>query len=163
MYPMLMGLAEILPLKINMGGDSKDGKLINQEWKMENGVFYYGDGSYPNIPKLKCHLLEDKSKIAVLIGRYTASSGEVVACALKSQENIQLFGEQTSGATTANQWTPIGKEVVFNPAISYYASKDKTIHKDGVIPDIEISENFNFENPISGRVFKKAVQWLIKK
>ena len=163
MYPMLMGLAEILPLKINMGGDSKDGKSINQKWKMENGIFYYGENSYPNIPKLNCQFLEQKNKIAVLIGRYTASSGEVVACALKTQEKIQLFGEQTSGATTANQWTPIGKEVVFNPAISYYVSKNKMIHKDGVIPDIEISEDFSFDNPISGKVFKKAVQWLTKK
>lgn len=160
MYPMLMGLAEILPLKVNMGGDSKDGNSINQKWLLKDGVFYYGEDYYPNIPALKCHIKNNENKIAVLIGRYTASSGEVVASALKGQDNIKLFGEQTSGATTSNRWIPIGKDVVFNPAISYYVSKNKTIHKDGVFPDIEIIEDYDFKNPTLGKVYKESVKWI---
>ena len=108
MYPMLMGLAELLPQTIEMGGDSYDGKSINEKWELDEGIFYYGKNYYPNIPKPNCQLKKINKNIAVLIGRYTASSGEVVACALKGQNNIKLFGEQTSGATTANIWTPIG-------------------------------------------------------
>lgn len=163
-YPMLMGLAEMLPLQIDLGGDSYDGNSIRDKWKLDDGIFYYGGGSYQNIPKLSCNTSQTnkETKVAVLISRYTASSGEVVACALKGQKNIKIFGEQTSGATTANSWTPIGKDVVFNPAISYYVSKDKTVHKDGIIPDTLITEDYDINNPTEGKVFEIAKEWIIE-
>ncbi len=163
MHPMLMGLAELLPLNMDMGGNSYDGKSIGLEWKLKNGVFYDGEYYNSKTPKLICNLKNSKEKIGVLVGRYTQSSGEVVASTLKGQNNIKLFGEQTAGATTANIWTPIGNKVVFNPAVSYYVSKDKTIHKDGITPDILIDENFDYKKPISGKVFEEAERWLIKK
>ena len=110
--------------------------------------------------KCNCDITKTNKKVTVLIGRYTSSSGELVASSLKSQKNVKLSGEQTMGWSTLNGWFLITSDVSINPAISYYMSIDKTAHIDGVIPDISIMENFDYENPTNGNVIEQAKKWI---
>ena len=111
---------------------------------------------------MNCHCDVNKSnkKVAVLIGRYTLSSGELVASGLKGQENILLFGEQTGGWSSTNGFFQITSNVTINPAVSYYMSEDKTAHMDGVIPDVIIQEKFDYKAPLVGKVMEEAIDWI---
>jgi len=51
-------------------------------------------------------------KVAVLLSRYTVSSGEVVAVSFKGRENTKFFGEATGGYTTVNGYDLIDEELV---------------------------------------------------
>lgn len=160
--PMLSGLGELFN-NMKVGGATKDGKDFSSKWSINNGTVEIGDGnSIPNLPKLSCDCDVTKSnkKVAVLIGRYTLSSGELVASALKGQKNVLLFGEQTGGWSSINGFFQIASNVTVNPATTYYMSMDMTAHIDGVIPDIIIDESFDYQNPLNGKEIEKAIAWI---
>ncbi len=161
-FPMLAGLGELFN-DISLGGMTKDGKEFSNQWYLKDGNIYMEeDNLIPNLPNTTCNcdITKVNKKVAVLIGRYTASSGELVASSLKSQKNVMLFGEQTMGMSTTTGWFLISPNVTINPATSYYMSIDKTAHIDGVIPDIIIEENFDYKNPTIGHVLEKAKKWI---
>ena len=160
-FPMLSGLGELFN-NLEIGGATKDGKSFSSKWSIKEGNAIIGKDSIPNLPKTTCNcdITKTNKKVAVLISRYTSSSGELVASSLKSQKNVKLFGEQTMGWSTLNGWFLISSNVAINPATSYYMSIDKTAHIDGVIPDISIVENFDYENPTNGNVIEKAKKWI---
>lgn len=160
--PMLSGLGELFH-NLDIGGETKDGKHFSTKWAIKNGNAFLGEkATIPNLPKVSCNcdLAQTDKKIAVLVSRYTSSSGELVASSLKSQKNTRLFGEQTMGWSTVNGWFLIASNVAINPATSYYMSVDKTAHLDGVIPDVLIEENLDYENPTNGQVIQKAINWI---
>lgn len=159
--PMAAGIGELFP-NLPFGGGTKDGISFNLKWKLENGNFYMNKVSMTEIP-LNCNQILKTAKIAVLTSRYTASSGEAIAAGLKGHKNIKLFGEQTIGAATTINWYPINDKITLCPAIDYYMSEDKTVHRDGVIPDIIIEEKLKLKNLTTGITFNTAVQWLLKK
>ena len=91
---------------MEIGGATKDGKKLSSKWNINNGAVEIGEGnSIPNLPELSCDcdVTKSNTKVAVLIGRYTLSSGELVASALKGQKNVVLFGEQTGGWSSTNR------------------------------------------------------------
>ena len=159
MWPMFSGLGVLFP-NMKLGGDTKGGKTLHSKWSLIDGNMHIDEYSIPNMPSLNCTIDIEHKKIAVLIGRYTLSSGEAVASGLKGQNNIQLFGETTFGASTTNSWFSISQNVSINPAIAYYTSLDNTVHKDGITPDVEIVEDFDFENLTHGKVIDAAIQWI---
>ncbi len=158
-YPMISGIGELLQ-NLELGGTTIDNKNYEEKWELKNGNFFFGENSLSNIPEIECQISTENTPIVILIGRYTASSGEVVASALKGQKNIKLIGEQTAGYTTTNSWFSIYNNVSLNPSVSFYMSKDKTVHKDGVFPDIEVNESLNVDNMFSGKVMNKAIEWI---
>ena len=158
-YPMISGMGELLQT-FDLGGTTIDNINYDDKWTLKEGNFYFGKNSLSNIPEIECHISTDNIPIVVLIGRYTASSGEVVASSLKGQNNIKLIGEQTAGYTTTNSWFSISNNISLNPSVSFYMSEDKTIHKDGVYPDIDIIENLNVEDLLSGKVMNEAIKWI---
>ncbi len=161
-FPMLAGLGELFN-NISLGGMTKDGKTFSNQWYIKDGNIYMEEENLiPDLPKTTCNcdITKINKKVAVLIGRYTASSGELVASSLKSQKNVMLFGEQTMGMSTTTGWFLITSNVAINPATTYYMSKDKTAHIDGVIPDISIEESFDNKNPTNGNVIEEAKKWI---
>jgi carboxyl-terminal processing protease len=158
-WPMFSGLGELFP-NMELGGDTKDGKSFHGKWSLKDGNFRINKYSVPNMPALKCQVRIGNRKVAVLIGRYTASSGEAVASGLKGHKNIRLFGEQSAGASTTNGWQPIAEKVFFNPAVAYYMSVDRTLHKDGITPDVLIMEEYNPDHPTVGETIRRAIQWI---
>lgn len=68
--------------------------------KLKNGK-YISNSKKVSYIKSKGELL-DKTKVAIITGIATGSSGEVTALAFKSRDNTVFIGENTYGATTAN-------------------------------------------------------------
>jgi C-terminal processing protease CtpA/Prc len=160
LYPMAAGIGELIP-NLPFGGGTKDGINYNLKWEIKNGNFYMDNIPMTETP-LDCETVSSPEKIAVLTSRYTASSGEAIASGLKSHQKIKLFGEQTIGASTTINWYPINKKITFCPTIDYYMSEDKTVHKDGIIPDVLIQEKLPLKNLTQGATINAAIDWLIK-
>ncbi|OHC84715.1 MAG: hypothetical protein A2546_06545 [Sphingobacteriia bacterium RIFOXYD2_FULL_35_12] len=158
MYPMLSGLGLLFP-NMNLGGDSKDGESFYSKWELKDGNLYMWGSQMTSIP-INCDCKNKIKKYVVLTSRYTTSSGEVVASSLKGQKNITLLGEQTAGYSSTNSWFQLTKEILFSPAIAYYMSMDKTFHKNGIIPDMEIEEVIDLENLKNGKTIDKAIEIL---
>jgi hypothetical protein len=162
MYPMFNGLGLLFPNAL-VGGDSKDGKTFHAQWQFKEGVFHYGDYYQEYIPELNCKHIKHDLPIAVLIGRYTTSSGEALASSLKGLPNVKLFGETTSGYSTSNSWMLISENLAFNPAVAVYMSQDKTAHYDGIHPDVYNDAPFNFESPTTGLLIDQVRLWMHSK
>ncbi|WP_430412667.1 S41 family peptidase [Kordia sp.] len=158
MNPMMAGLAELIP-NANLGGDTKDGKNFYSKWSFENGNFYENGNSNYKADN-QCENISSKGKIAVLTSKYTASSGEVVVSSLKAQDHIKIIGEKTSGLSSTNGWFVLSDKWVFAPMTGYYMSKDKTVHTNGIIPDIIVSEELDLNNLLEGKVIDKAIEWI---
>ena len=158
MNPMMEGLAELIP-NADLGGDTKDGTNFYSKWSFEKGNFNQNGNSYYKTD-LKCGNLIDDSRIAVLTSKYTASAGEVVASSLKGQENIKVIGHKTSGLSSTNGWFVLSDKWIFAPMTAYYMSKDKSVHHDGIIPDIEIQEDLDLDNLLTGKIIDSAVKWI---
>ncbi|MEZ4874017.1 MAG: S41 family peptidase [Flavobacteriaceae bacterium] len=162
MYPMFAGLGELLP-NIDLSGDTQNGIDYFSNWENNHGNFYMW-GAPMTQGELQCNPKEvnenTSNKIAVLTSRYTASSGEAVASGLKNHENIQLFGEITSGYSSTTGWFPITEHIVFSPTVAYFKSLDGTVYDHGVYPDVVIEEPLDLENLTSGITIEKAIEWL---
>ncbi len=158
MYPMLSGLGFLFP-NIKLGGDSKDGETLYSNWELKEGNLFMWENQMTSIP-INCECKNKIIRYVVLTSRYTTSSGEAVASSLKGQKNVLLLGEKTSGYSSTNAWYQISENVLFSPAIAYYISVDKTFHKNGIIPDIEIVEDVNLSNLKSGKMIEKAIELL---
>lgn len=158
MNPMLAGLGELIP-NADLGGDTKDGESFYSTWSFKNGNFH--ENGYSNYSAdLTCKNLKTKGRIAVLTSKYTASSGEVVASSLKAQDDSKVIGAKTSGLSSTNGWFVLSDKWVFAPMTGYYMSKDKTVHTNGIIPDILINEELDLGNLKKGKVIERARQWI---
>jgi hypothetical protein len=155
LYPMLAGLGVLFP-NMKLGGDSKDGETFYSNWELKDGNFYMWENEMTSIP-LNCKCKNKITEYVVLTSRYTTSSGEAVASALKGQRNITLLGEQTAGYSSTNSWFQITENVLFSPAVAYYMSIDKAFHKNGIIPDIEIVEDLKVQELKTGKMIERAI------
>ncbi|CAM1371722.1 S41 family peptidase [Tenacibaculum xiamenense] len=159
MYPMFSGLGILFP-NLKLGGDSKDEKTFYSKWAIIEGNMHYEDYAIPNMPAITCNIKLGNRKVAVIIGRYTNSSGEAVASGLKGQKNVKLFGEQTAGASSTISWIPISNNIQLNPTVAYYMSKDGTLNKDGIVPDVNIIEDYYIEKPLQSKAITQAIEWI---
>lgn len=103
MWPMLLALRPFLT-KGTLGYFIRGEEAA--EWSYVDGDIKNGWNSSKQrlLSKDISYELQNKhKKIAVLIGNNTSSSGEAVAIALASIENMNYFGTNSSGYSTANQ------------------------------------------------------------
>lgn len=138
LIPMMMGLAPFFdPSEILKAFGLND---------FEESFFYdqksFSVKETPIVCSLKSPTYRLKnlpSKIALLVDRYTGSSGEAVAIAFLGMDNVKVFGERTAGCTTANvNYTlPDGAEIIL--AYNYMRDLKGRIYKAGIIPHEQVS------------------------
>lgn len=99
MWPMMGGLAPVYG----------DGTLVTFEARnappqvvnVRGGVLRMNDDAFPRVDDLPA-LERAPRAVAVIIGRLTASSGEILALGFRGQKKVRFFGSATAGLTTAN-------------------------------------------------------------
>lgn len=158
MHPMFAGLGSVFP-NLDMGGQTKNGKKVDLPWSLKNGNVYLGRTATTSLPGA-ANPPTLNLPVAVLVGRYTSSSGEAVASGLNGQTNVRLFGEHTAGYSTSNDWFTLTPDVMFSPAVGYYISKNGCVHVDGITPQVEIEELLDVSNLTSGKTIDAAKKWL---
>jgi carboxyl-terminal processing protease len=159
MNPMMAGVGTLL-------GDGLVGKLVKTngdkifDWQVINGNFIY-DGaqavSLPNKP-----LFKNAPKVAVLLSRWTVSSGELVAIAFKGRPGTAFFGESTGGYTSNTNWEIISKELILSISSGIYCDRNGTIYRQNIPVDYELPFEL-VKDKEQDKCILEAKKWLIRK
>lgn len=100
MWPMLSGLLPLLSAGPVEYFKAKAGGLSVIE-RRDDGLFYAGVPAIAGVDALPMPVNQPR-RIAVLIGGFTASSGEMTALAFRGQANTRFFGQTSAGYTSVN-------------------------------------------------------------
>lgn len=80
-------------------------------------------------------------KIAVLLDRTTASSGEMTAISLSGLKNSKTFGNESGGYTTANGMYELSDGSTLFLASSYCQDRNKKIYMGKIQPDVRVDNS----------------------
>jgi len=135
-------------------------------WPMVNGLYPLlgaGDvGAFRNRagvvtpwgsrPTAGCHLDLPQSRVAVLIGPRTASSGEAVAVAFRARPEVRFFGQPTAGLATSNQGFPLpdGGSLILTTGIMLDRAGEA--YPQGISPEVLV--------PVYQEAIEAAAGWL---
>ncbi len=154
MWPMLVALRPFL--EDGELGSFRSANLI-QAWTLEdNDVYLDGktqsDGT--SGASMTYKIKNGSKKIAVLINRRTASSGEAVAIALRTVKAAKFFGTTTNGFATANRPIRLGnKETLILTTSEMYDYKG--VHfPQGIKPDFFICKHAELVQAISKWIYQ---------
>lgn len=138
MYPMIAGLGPII-------GDATLGyftysKGENIKWFYEKGEC--GEGKKLRVKVNNPYVLKNKkSKIAVLIGSRTGSSGEMTTISFIGKPYTMLFGQKSAGFITANSGFNLLNGSTLLLATSYTMDRNLKKYLKPIIPDILIEDD----------------------
>lgn len=153
--PMLLALSDFLGNN-NVWG-SVDSDLNKQySFKLDNGIYYANDKRQASIKRTEPSL--EESKVALIIGPATASSGEIVALSFKERSNTILIGENSYGATTANSEISLPYGAVMALTSGIDTDRSGKIYNT-VVPDVIINKQDNFDNLLLDKKIEKAISY----
>ena len=121
MWPMLAGVGPLLGAEV-VG--SFDPDPSGGAWRYRNGRSWSGDSTPPLMPSgwgsaTPPALVHADAPVAVLIGRRTASSGEMTLLSFLGRPNVRTFGDSTAGFTSANASVPLRDGAMLIVTVSY--------------------------------------------
>lgn len=159
MHPMMAGIAPLV-------GDGLVGSLVNLkneklfDWEIKNGNFIY-DG-YQAVDIANKIKFKTQPKIAVLTSRWTTSSGEIVATALKGRPGTKFFGEATGGATTNTNGENIAGEIILNISTGIFCDRNGIAYEQNIPADVKIPFEL-VKDPEKDACIIAAQKWLKEK
>ncbi|MBN1639131.1 MAG: S41 family peptidase [Ignavibacteriales bacterium] len=99
--------------------------------------------------------------LAVLIGPYTASSGEILAISFIGKPNVKLFGEPSYGVTTANAPFTLSDGAIINLTVGVDLDRNFKKYGDKIIPDFRVNfSNLKYEENDDPVIFQ-AKEWIL--
>jgi len=156
MEPMVSGLAPLIG-EGYIGGAVNGQNEVTQVYKIENGQFNnYNRIACPmdNLPKI-----DSTEKVAVLLSRYTISSGEMLAIAFKGRANTKFIGEATAGYTTGNGFDPVNDEIALVISQDVFMDRNKVVYHGTVGVD-ETIEFGHMTDLVDDLQLERALEWL---
>lgn len=151
--PMILALYDFLGNNAVWKTIDGDGKTL-QMVKLSDGI-YYSENAKSNYIK-PVGTIDENAKIAVLIGKSTASSGEIVALTFKGRKNTKFLGNPTVGMTTANAIANLPFSAYATVSIGFDADRFGNYFKN-ITPDIIVTGNEDFENLANDDFVKSAL------
>lgn len=129
MHPMISGLGSLI-------GEGTLGYFV---YKDKKTPWVYKDRKFgSNTITESYDLKSGQSKIAVLIGPNTASSGEATTIAFIGKSNVKLFGKPSAGYTSANRIYPLSDGKSFALASSYEMDRNGKVYYGKIDPDVPV-------------------------
>lgn len=155
MNPMMAGLAPLFGEGLVGGAVDAEGHLVRQ-YMIENGTF--SDTGRTIAVQEPGPTVGDEVQIAVLLSRYTISSGELVAVAMRGRENTRFVGERTAGYTTGTGYEDVGHGLLMLLSESEFVDRNMNRYPHGVEPDVhsEFRPSHGLEEDEQIRV---ALEW----
>jgi C-terminal processing protease CtpA/Prc len=149
MWPMIAGVGPVL-------GEGRAGYFIDPDgteswWEYRDGASW-NDGTLMQRVDTPYRLRRELPRVAVLIDRGTASSGEAVLIAFQRRPGTRSFGTATCGLSTANQQYTLSDGASLFLTVSVMADRTKTRYGSQVVPDEEV--------PVPREAEQRAVAWL---
>lgn len=131
----------VIDLRNNGGGYLQTSVEVASEFISQGVILYeqYGDGR-----RVTYEALEDgratEIPLVVLINEGTASASEIVAGAIQDYGRGPLVGVASYGKGSVQNWIPLSGEqgAVRITIAKWLTPKERTIHKEGLTPDVEI-------------------------
>lgn len=123
MWPMLNGLHSLL-------GDSDAGGFRDRQGKTRK----WRARASP-----ECRVDLSDSRVAVLVGPKTASSGEAVAVAFRARPGTRFFGQTTAGLATANTTFPLPDGGTLLLTTAAMADREGNEYPRGIVPEVVVS------------------------
>jgi C-terminal processing protease CtpA/Prc len=154
--PMVSGLAPLLGDGF-IGGAVNNQNEVTRTYKVENGQFNHAG-------RIACQMnnqptMTSTEKVAVLLSRYTTSSGELLAVVFKGRENTRFIGEKTSGYTTGNGFDPVTDELALVISQDVFMDRNRIRYDDKV----DVDEEIEFQSVVDLKNDKqviRAIEWL---
>lgn len=125
MWPMLSGLQPLLG-NGNIGA-SRDRNGTATAWRPES--------------RRACGVDLSSSRLAVLVGPKTASSGEAVAVAFRARPGTRFFGQPTAGLATANRSYPLPDGGALRLTRAVMVDRSGEAYPDGIKPEERVSSD----------------------
>lgn len=157
-WPMLLALYDFL-------GDNDISTTIDVNKNLLNRISL-SNGNYLVDSKKQFHIkpkgkLLDKTKVAVITGAVTASSGEVVVMAFKDRPNTIIIGEETLGYTSANYSASLPFNILMTLTKTYNSDRN-AVYYDRIVPDIMVSKQDNFDDFLLDVNILEAINFITK-
>jgi len=157
MWPMLAGLGPLLG-NVTLGSfRAPDGTDL--PWKHHDGVAFIGDHPICAVARQPYALRRTPSRIAVLIGKGTASSGEAVCIAFIGSRNARLFGSATAGLSSANETFVLSDGAVLLLTVSMMCDRTGRVYGVPIEPDVRVEEPCNETDLTNDAVLSAAAAW----
>ncbi len=135
MWPMLLGLGPIL-------GNGIFGYFVDADKNYLNWGYSKGSVFYNNKQLMKLsnpYLLKNNiKKLAVIISKQTASSGEAIATSFKGAKNTYFIGKSTYGVSTGNSVFKLNDGAMIFLTTTKFADRNKNIYGVSINPDLEV-------------------------
>ena len=148
MWPMYLGLAPLLEEGIS--GYFFDWEKNSAEWSFKKNAVYNREDNKLEIRS--SYILKKKpSKIAILTGSMTASSGEAIVIAFKGLPFVKSFGQNTAGLSTGNAVFKLSDGAKLVLTTSIMADRTKKLYGGQIAPDI-----------LTNNPKEKAIEWLME-
>lgn len=156
MNPMVTGTGTLI-------GDGIAGSLVDLDnrkqfdWEIKQGNFIYGGSQALNLPEEP--VLKKSPPIAVLLSRYTVSSGEILATVLKGRPDTRFFGEASGGYTTNNCWEVIEDKLIMAISTGIFADRNGTPYPYQL--PVDEAADFILNQPLEKDMcIRQALDWL---
>lgn len=144
-WPMANGISALI-------SEGVVGSFVNSNGKIQEIINSKGAITIKGMRSLFnediSYVMYDK-KVAVITGRRTASSGEILSVFMRGQPNVKFFGEATMGVPTSNSIYKLPNNVRFALTTAVTRDRDNNIYSKSISPDVITKE------PI-----KLSVEWI---
>lgn len=152
----------IMDLRNNPGGFLQASVLVASDFVKSGTIVtqksYDGSEEKYNVVEGMGNLIDDK--LVVLINGGSASASEILAGALKDFNRAKLVGEKSFGKGTVQQPEDFKDGSGLHITIAkWLLPSGKNIHKEGVMPDIEVKSG---DNPKIDLQLNKALEIVLK-
>ncbi len=157
MNPMIAGLAPLLGDGYIGGSVDANGEAVRR-YVIENGQFFDSGNLVSEMPNQP--VIDRNQKVAVLLSRYTISSGELVAVAFKGRQNTVFIGEPSAGYTTATGYDQVRDDLFMMISQSVFVDRNGKTYDNRV--GVDIPMNFEPTDTLSDDTqIQTAIRWLL--
>lgn len=154
----------ILDMRNNGGGYLDAAVEVSSRFLPRNTIVFRRldrKGKIKDFLSEKCETV--KLPLVVLVNRFSASSSEIVAGALKCNKAGTLMGDRTFGKGSVQQLYHLPSESALKLTVSYFLTPEgKIINKKGLKPDISVRMKPNMVGKDKDTQLEEAVSFLRK-
>jgi C-terminal processing protease CtpA/Prc len=158
LWPMLAGIGPLL-------GDGDAGAAMHPDGSRK--PFWYRDGRAGLGEYVQLRVAGQPYRtrlpqppVAVLSGRATASSGEVILGAFLARPNAASFGSATRGLSTGNRTFPLSDGAALVLTVAATSDRNGRVLSGPIAPDFEIPETRQEHPLLAQAAVQAAMSWL---
>jgi carboxyl-terminal processing protease len=156
MWPMIAGLGPLFTtdtLGYVKKGDARTAwSYIKGETRAGKELMFKIDSPYI--------IKNNKRPIAIVLGKNTASSGEILAISFLGQQNVRTFGKRTAGLATANEDFYLKDSALIVLTTGAITDRRLKVYPSGVVPDVDYTDRWYWLFLKETQINNETVGWV---